>query len=67
MVAGNTLAGLQDIKFSVVRYGNVLGSRGSVIPFFIEKSKEGMIPITDERMTRFWLTVENGVQFVLDS
>jgi UDP-N-acetylglucosamine 4,6-dehydratase len=67
MVAGNTLAGLQDTKFSVVRYGNVLGSRGSVIPFFIEKSKEGMIPITDERMTRFWLTIENGVQFVLDS
>lgn len=67
MVAGNTLAGLQDTKFSVVRYGNVLGSRGSVIPFFKEKSKEGTIPITDERMTRFWLTIENGVQFVLDS
>jgi UDP-N-acetylglucosamine 4,6-dehydratase len=67
MVAGNTLAGLQDTKFSVVRYGNVLGSRGSVIPFFLEKAKEGIIPITDERMTRFWLTIENGVQFVLDS
>ena len=67
MVAGNTLAGLQDTRFSVVRYGNVLGSRGSVIPFFLQRSKEGVIPITDEKMTRFWLTIENGVQFVLDS
>jgi len=67
MVAGNALSGKRDIKFSVVRYGNVLGSRGSVIPFFLEKAKEGKIPITDERMTRFWLTLEEGVQFVLDS
>jgi UDP-N-acetylglucosamine 4,6-dehydratase len=67
MVAGNTLAGLKETRFSVVRYGNVLGSRGSVIPFFQQKSQEGVIPITDEKMTRFWLTIEDGVQFVLDS
>jgi UDP-N-acetylglucosamine 4,6-dehydratase len=67
MIAGNTLAGKRKTSFSVVRYGNVLGSRGSVIPFFINKSKEGFIPITDLRMTRFWLTIEEGVQFVLDS
>ncbi len=52
-------------KFSVVRYGNVFGSRGSVIPFFKECSKKGFIPITDKRMTRFWITLEQGVDFVL--
>ena len=67
MVAGNILSGTSKTRFSVVRYGNVLGSRGSVIPFFQERSKSGKIPITDERMTRFWLTIEDGVQFVLDS
>ncbi len=67
MVAGNVLAGLRETRFACVRYGNVLGSRGSVIPFFLEKAKEGALPITDERMTRFWLTIEDGVQFVLDS
>jgi UDP-N-acetylglucosamine 4,6-dehydratase/5-epimerase len=67
MVAGNTLAGQHLTRFACVRYGNVLGSRGSVIPFFLEKAKSGSIPITDERMTRFWLTIEQGVQFVLDS
>lgn len=67
MVAGNILAGAKKTKFSVVRYGNVLGSRGSVIPFFKERAKTGIIPITDEKMTRFWLTIEDGVQFVLDS
>ena len=67
MVAGTTLAGKHLTKFACVRYGNVLGSRGSVIPFFLEKAKSGSIPITDERMTRFWLTIEQGVQFVLDS
>lgn len=67
MIAGNTLAGRKGTKFACVRYGNVLGSRGSVIPFFVEKAKSGFIPITDERMTRFWLTIEQGVQFVLDS
>ena len=67
MVAGNTLAGRHVTRFACVRYGNVLGSRGSVIPFFLERAKSGSIPITDERMTRFWLTIEQGVQFVLDS
>ncbi len=67
MVAGNILAGSRETRFACVRYGNVLGSRGSVIPFFLDKAKEGVLPITDERMTRFWLTIENGVQFVLDS
>ena len=67
MVAGNILAGSHGTKFSCVRYGNVLGSRGSVIPFFLERAKEGSLPITDSRMTRFWLTIEEGVQFVLDS
>jgi len=66
MIAGNTLAGKHPTRFACVRYGNVLGSRGSVIPFFLEKAKAGSIPITDERMTRFWLTIEQGVQFVLD-
>jgi len=67
MIAGNILAGARQTKFSAVRYGNVLGSRGSVIPFFLDKAKTGSIPITDERMTRFWLTIQEGVQFVLDS
>jgi UDP-N-acetylglucosamine 4,6-dehydratase len=67
MVAGNILSGNRDIKFSVVRYGNVLGSRGSVIPFFKDHEVKGFLPITDEKMTRFWLTIQEGVQFVLDS
>ena len=67
MVAGNILAGNHPTRFAVVRYGNVLGSRGSVIPFFQEQQKLGVLPITDIRMTRFWLTIEEGVQFVLDS
>jgi len=66
-VAGNYLAGKRGTKFSVVRYGNVLGSRGSVIPFFLEKAKTGVIPITDPRMTRFWLSLEQGVDFVINS
>jgi UDP-N-acetylglucosamine 4,6-dehydratase len=67
MVAGNILAGKRSVRFSVVRYGNVLGSRGSVIPFFKEQMKNGFLPITDINMTRFWLTIDEGVQFVLDS
>jgi UDP-N-acetylglucosamine 4,6-dehydratase len=67
MIAGNVLAGSRDTKFSAVRYGNVLGSRGSVIPFFLDRAKLGSIPITDDRMTRFWLTIQEGVNFVLDS
>ena len=66
-VAGNILAGKRNTKFSVVRYGNVLGSRGSVIPFFLEKAKTGVIPITDPRMTRFWLSLDQGVDFVINS
>lgn len=67
MVAGNILAGRHQTRFSVVRYGNVIGSRGSVIPFFMDQKLKGIIPITDVRMTRFWLTIEEGVNFVLDS
>ena len=67
MISGNTSPGNTATKFSVVRYGNVLGSRGSVIPFFKEKLKTGVIPITDIEMTRFWITIEDGVDFVLKS
>jgi len=66
-VAANNYAGKARTKFSVVRYGNVFGSRGSVIPFFRECVKEGVVPITDERMTRFWITLAKGVDFVLQS
>src|SRR5207237_10448610 len=54
-----------DIRFSVVRYGNVMGSRGSVIPFFLEKRKTGVLPITDSAMTRFNITLREGVDMVL--
>jgi UDP-N-acetylglucosamine 4,6-dehydratase (inverting) len=64
-IAANNYRGTRDIKFSVVRYGNVMGSRGSVIPFFIDKKKSGLLPITDERMTRFNITLQEGVDFVL--
>lgn len=64
-VAANNFKGAHDIRFSVVRYGNVMGSRGSVIPFFMEKAKTGVLPITDERMTRFNISLEEGVQLVL--
>jgi UDP-N-acetylglucosamine 4,6-dehydratase len=65
-VAGNSLAGRDGARFSVVRYGNVVGSRGSVIPFFLEKKKQGNpLPVTDPRMTRFWITLDQGVAFVL--
>lgn len=65
-IAGNSYVGGDRIAFSVVRYGNVVGSRGSVIPFFIEKAKTGVLPITDPRMTRFWITLEHAVDFVVD-
>ena len=67
MIAGNYLSDGTDTKFSVVRYGNVLGSRGSVIPFFKEKALSGKIPITDVRMTRFWLTLSQGVNLVMQA
>jgi UDP-N-acetylglucosamine 4,6-dehydratase (inverting) len=63
--AANNIAGKHNIKFSVVRYGNVMGSRGSVIPFFIQKYKEGVLPITDEKMTRFNISLEEGAALVL--
>ncbi len=65
-VAANNYTGDHRTKFSVVRYGNVLGSRGSVVPFFKKCAQEGRIPITDKRMTRFWITLEQGVNFVLN-
>jgi UDP-N-acetylglucosamine 4,6-dehydratase/5-epimerase len=65
-IAANNYKGRHDIKFSVVRYGNVMGSRGSVIPFFIKKKESGILPITDERMTRFNITLQYGVNFVLE-
>ena len=64
-VAANNIRGTNDIKFSVVRYGNVMGSNGSVIPFFINKKKEGYLPITDPKMTRFNISLDGGVDMVL--
>jgi FlaA1/EpsC-like NDP-sugar epimerase len=64
-VAANNIKGTRDLKFSVVRYGNVMGSRGSVIPFFLSKRASGVLPITDERMTRFNISLEEGVNLVL--
>lgn len=68
-VAGNHLSGKSPTRFSVVRYGNVVGSRGSVVPFFRKLIAEnaGSLPITDRRMTRFWITLQQGVDFVLSS
>jgi len=63
-VAGNSYAGGQDTRFGVVRYGNVMGSRGSVIPFFMSIMDKGVLPITDERMTRFMISLEQGVDLV---
>ncbi|MGI9278265.1 MAG: UDP-N-acetylglucosamine 4,6-dehydratase (inverting) [Endozoicomonas sp.] len=66
-VAANNMAGTQRTRFSVVRYGNVVGSRGSVVPYFRKLLEEGsdFLPITDQRMTRFWITLQQGVDFVL--
>ena len=64
-VAANNIRGSRDISFSVVRYGNVMGSRGSVIPFFMEKRKTGVLPITDPEMTRFNITLDDAVNMVL--
>jgi UDP-N-acetylglucosamine 4,6-dehydratase len=65
-VDGNAYAGGRSTRFSVVRYGNVVGSRGSVVPLFRQMAKTGVLPVTDERMTRFWLTLKKGVEFVMD-
>ena len=64
-IAANNFRGDRDIRFSVVRYGNVMGSRGSVIPFFIGKAKSGLLPITDLAMTRFNISLEDGVEMVI--
>lgn len=68
-VAANNLSGGQGTRFGVVRYGNVVGSRGSVVPFFLQLVKEGAkeLPITDERMTRFWITPQHGIEFVFQA
>ena len=64
-VAANNIKGDRDIRFSVVRYGNVMGSRGSVIPFFLQRRSSGILPITDPAMTRFNITLQEGVDMVL--
>lgn len=63
--AANNIRGSKEIKFSVVRYGNVMGSRGSVVPFFLDKKKEGVLPITHEHMTRFNILLQDGVDMVM--
>ena len=65
-IQGNSYVGPRKARFSCVRYGNVIGSRGSVVPLFLEQREGNEITITDERMTRFWLTLEQGVYFVID-
>jgi UDP-N-acetylglucosamine 4,6-dehydratase len=64
-VAGNSYAAGKKTRFSAVRYGNVVGSRGSVVPLFLDKRKTGELPVTDDRMTRFWITLDQGVDTVL--
>lgn len=64
-IAANNIKGAKDVRFSVVRYGNVMGSNGSVMPYFISKSKDGVLPITDPTMTRFNISLEDGVEMVL--
>lgn len=66
-VAANNIKGSRDLKFSVVRYGNVMGSNGSVIPFFLNKRNEGVLPITDIRMTRFNISLEDGCEMVFNA
>lgn len=66
-IAANAFVGLKRCRFSVVRYGNVVGSRGSVIPFFLKKRSEGVLPVTHPDMTRFWISLSHGVAFVLQS
>ncbi len=66
-VSANHYAGSHDTRLAVVRYGNVVGSRGSVVPLFLKKRHQGTLPVTDPRMTRFWITLQQGVDFVLES
>jgi UDP-N-acetylglucosamine 4,6-dehydratase/5-epimerase len=65
-IQGNSYTGQRKTRFSCVRYGNVIGSRGSVIPVFKEQKKSGFVTLTDSRMTRFWITLDQGVNFVID-
>lgn len=65
-IQGNSYTGGRKTRFSCVRYGNVVGSRGSVVPLFEKQKKEGLITITDKRMTRFWIAIEDGIRFVID-
>jgi UDP-N-acetylglucosamine 4,6-dehydratase/5-epimerase len=65
-VQANAYSGAQDTRFSCARYGNVVGSRGSVVPIFLEQRKSGKVTVTDPRMTRFWITLEQGVRFVVN-
>jgi UDP-N-acetylglucosamine 4,6-dehydratase len=67
VIAANNYAGVDGTRFAVVRYGNVLGSRGSVVPLFLSRRGRGAIPLTDPRMTRFWITLDQAVEFVLAS
>ena len=66
-ISANNIKGSRDIKFSVVRYGNVMGSNGSVMPFFLKKRKDGVLPITNKKMTRFNISLEDGCQMVFDA
>jgi len=66
-VQANSYAGMQDTKFSCVRYGNVIGSRGSVIPLFLRQKEQGVLTVTEENMTRFWIKLSEGVDFVINS
>ena len=66
-IAANNVKGSRDIRFSVVRYGNVMGSNGSVMPFFLNKRKEGVLPITNKKMTRFNISLQDGCQMVFDA
>ncbi|MGD2162032.1 MAG: polysaccharide biosynthesis protein, partial [Anaerolineales bacterium] len=64
-IQSNAYAGGRDVRFSCVRYGNVVGSRGSVVPVFVKQRERGKLTVTDERMTRFWLSLEQGVDFTI--
>jgi len=66
-VSGNNYSGKKPTRLAVVRYGNVVGSRGSVVPFFLNERKKGVLPITDTRMTRFWITIEQGAWLVFNA
>ncbi len=66
-VAANVYSGFHNTRFAVARYGNVLGSRGSVVPFFKERAKSGVLPITDKNMTRFWITLDQAAHFVINT